>query len=110
MNSFDVLFAKDILLDDDAFQTASGQLKKLSQDLEDLRKDIDSRLTELAAGFATPAGRKFIHSCRGNLLQPMTDLAAVITHVSDNLVQAKDAYQPVFDEFAEMNNAINNQF
>ena len=110
MSAFESLFAKDILLDDDAFQTASGGLKDLSQDLEALRRDIEGLLTDLATGFGTPAGRKFIRSCKGNLLQPMTDLAAVILHVSDNLGQAKNMYQSIFDEFADLNNSINSQF
>lgn len=110
MSAFDSLLAKDILLDEAAFQTASGKLKVLSENLETLRRDIEDMLTELATGFATPAGRKFIRSCKGNLLQPMTDLSAVILHVSDNLDQARNMYQSVFDEFADLNNMINSGF
>ena len=100
------MFTKDILLDQDKFKTAADQFEILSKDMSDLRSDIDRLLDELATGFDTPAGRKFISSCKSNLLQPMDDQADVILHVSENLRQVRMKYESVFTEFTELNNAI----
>lgn len=109
LGSVEVMFAKDILLDDEKFKKASEQFAALADDMSKLRQDIDNLLKELESGFDTPAGRKFIKSCKSGLLQPMDDQAAVIKHVSDNLVQARAKYESVFIEFEALNNAIKNQ-
>ncbi len=110
MSALDSLFAKDVLLDEDAFESASRHFIGLSRDLNSLESDITRLLDELYTGFDTPAGRKFINSCRGNLLQPMRDLSAVINHISDNLIQARSKYKSVFDEFKKLNSIINDDY
>lgn len=107
MSTVAVSFTKDILLDQDQFQSAANRFEQLSEDMTSLRQDIDKLLEELEKGFDTPAGRKFISSCKTSLLQPMDDMTAVIQHVSDNLSQARLKYESVFTEFQFVNNAIN---
>ena len=99
-------FTKDILLDDDKFVAASEQLVTLSTDIEQLKKDISELLTELEVGFDTPAGKKFISSCKNGLLKPMDDQAAVVKHVSENLTMARNKYESVFTEYMQLNNLI----
>lgn len=97
---------KDIVLDDEQMKKAAKEYAALADDINKLEKQIDSMLDELAKGFNTPAGRKFIKSCRSSLLQPMKDQALVIDHVSENLKKAQSAYQSVFTEYKKLNSAI----
>lgn len=101
-----VVFNKDILLDNEAFIVAAGRLDELSKNMQELRKEISNLLEELKVGFDTPAGKKIYNSCRNNLLQPMDDQVRVISHVSENLLNAKNSYQSVFNEFEALNNII----
>jgi len=102
------IFTKDILLDQEQFKIASNQLTTLSNEMSNLRRDIDALLNDLSVGFDTPAGRKFITTCKNGLLQPMDDLAIVILHVSQNLDLARSQYESVFTEFKALNNSIKN--
>lgn len=102
------LFSKDILLDEEAFQKASTDYADLAQKMEELQTEISNLLDELEKGFDTPAGRKFIKSCRNGLLEPMRKQSIVISHVSTNLSQAQRQYQSVFKEYKALNNTINN--
>lgn len=99
-------FTKDILLDEEKFSTASQQLATLATDIKQLKKDISDLLSELERGFDTPAGKKFISSCKNGLLKPMDDQAAVVKHVSDNLTMARNKYESVFAEYMQLNNSI----
>lgn len=100
-------FTQNILLDDEKFESAVNQFSALSEDMKKLRNDISKLLKELENGFDTPAGRKFVRSCRKGLLKPMDDQAAVIKHVSDNLNMARNRYESVFTEYRALNNMIN---
>lgn len=106
MTNLSAMFTKDILLDDDKFSNASERFSTLASDIENLRKDISSLLEELEKGFDTPAGKKFVNSCKNGLLQPMDDQAAVVKHVSDNLTMARSKYESVFTEYMQLNNSI----
>jgi uncharacterized protein YukE len=96
----------DIVLDQNAFQVAADDLQNLSEDLVKLENRIHSLLDELSTGFDTPAGARFFAACNGKLLEPMQDQARVITHVSQNLRNVRQAYQSVFDEYQSLNSAI----
>ena len=106
MSAANVAFTKDILLDQESFQTAAARFDALAEDMNTLRRDVETLLNELERGFDTPAGRKFIHSCRNSLLRPMEDQETVIRHVSDNLRGAREQYEPVFAEYQALNRAI----
>lgn len=98
----------ELLLDEQALDTAATKLTALSARMENLRKELRGDLKNLKKGFDTPAGEKFFAACGSNLLQPMEDQAAVLKHISDNLTYAKDQYKSVFDEFDQLNQALGN--
>lgn len=104
----EMILGKDIVLDQEAFQRASQEFDVLSQDLQTLRSDIEKMLTEIAKGFDSPAGKKFIQSCKDHLLQPLDDQKIVLDHVVANLQMCKNEYQTVFDGYRELNAAIQN--
>ncbi len=101
-------FKKDIVLDDLEFQRAVKRFDDLSNRINTLQEKVSKSLEDLRSGFDTPAGHKFFDVCGTKLLDPMKDQARVIKHVSDNLKDAKNSYQSVFDEFIELNNSIRN--
>mgnify|MGYP003319892664 CR=1 FL=1 len=109
MAGLDMIFSQDILLDSEKFSKASKQFSELSSDMKALKKDISTLIDELAQGFDTPAGHKFVNSCKNGLLQPMEDQAAIIQHVSENLRMAETSYESVFTEFKELNSLIKSE-
>lgn len=107
MNAADVVFGKDIVLDEAAFQTAISEFAGLSDQLQQLRNDVEDMLNSLKAGFDTPAGRKFISSCEQHLYKPLDDQKLVLDHISETLLESKQAYDSVFREFEELQSVIN---
>ena len=106
MDPFSIIFSDDIILDEEAFQKASSDFEDLSTRLQNLNSEIEEMLTNLQKGFNTPAGRKFINSCRDNLRQPMSDQKVVLAHISETLAQIRQLYAPVFTEYDTLNRAI----
>ncbi|MCR5121847.1 MAG: hypothetical protein K6B74_05440 [Ruminococcus sp.] len=98
---------KSIVLDEEAFAKASSDFEDLSQKINSLRKDIESMLDDLQRGFDSPAGRKFMDSCRNNLIKPMEEQKIVVDHISETLRKCTDAYRSVFDEYREVVSFIN---
>ena len=107
MGVADTAFGVDILLDESAFQTAISEFSALSTRLQNLKTSIESMLSTLKEGFNTPAGTKFINSCKNNLIKPLDDQKLVIAHISENLTAAKQAYASVFTEYQQVNTSIN---
>ena len=108
MSLFTTIFAKDIVLDEEAFELASKRLDDLSDRIQALQNNISTQLNDLKQGFQTPAGDKFFNVCGTKLLDPMKDQARVINHVSENLRNARSSYESVFQEYKELNNSIRN--
>lgn len=106
MGAFSALFNDDIVLDEEAFQKASDDFAALSTRLQNLDKEIEEMLTTLQKGFDTPAGRKFVDSCRKNLRQPMDDQRIVLEHISETLLEVRQMYAAVFSEYDAINTAI----
>jgi len=96
----------DVILDEEAFETASNEFSKLLEDMNSLRSDIDTMLSELETGFNTTAGRKFISSCKDNLITPMEQQAATLEFAATALKKAKQEYEPIFDEYKTLNSDI----
>ena len=63
-------------------------------------------LETLKTGFDTPAGRTFIKSCEGNLLEPIDRQKVVIDHISETLKEAKGEYTTIFKEYDSLNASI----
>jgi len=99
--------AKDIVLDEAAFEKAASDYSALAGRMNELKNDIEGMLENLRKGFDTPAGRKFDKACRNNLLQPIDRQMRVILHIQENLTLSKTEYQKVFDEYRQLNANIN---
>lgn len=102
--------SKDILIDEEVFETASKDFEELAEYILALRKEILDMLEDLRTGFDTPAGRKFYQSCAYGLANPLNQQAIVVRHISQNLKQAKNMYQSVFDEYREIVQYINEPY
>lgn len=107
MNVVDTLFSEDIVLDEEAFNTAIAEFAELSKKLQRLRSDIEDMLNTLKAGFDTPAGVKFLNSCEANLFRPLDAQKLVLDHISTTLAESKQAYESVFSEYEALQTAIN---
>jgi uncharacterized protein YukE len=92
----------DIILDEEAFAKAAGDFEDLAEQIRQLRKDIEEQLEMLQHGFDTPAGHKFINSCRDNLLRPLEEQQTVVEHISETLQKCISEYQSVFDEYSDI--------
>lgn len=97
---------KDILIDDVKLENAAVELEKIANEMTSLIKNINGLLDDLSKGFNTPAGRKFISTCRNGLLLPIEEQTAVINHVATNLKMANNAYRSVFEDYKSLNNKI----
>ncbi len=100
-------FNENIVLDEEAFETAKTDFEALGGQLQNLRNDIEAMLNTLKAGFDTPAGVKFINSCESNLFAPLDAQKLVIDHISGSLADSKNAYESVFREYESLQSAIN---
>ncbi len=105
--SMDVVFGKDIVLDEAAFQRASDDFAALGERLQSLRQELEDMVTTLKEGFDTPAGRKFIKSCEKNLFQPMDAQKLVLDHIASTLAESCQAYESVFREYEALQALIN---
>ena len=108
MNVVDVIFRDDIVLDEEAFNTAMTEFADLSQKLQSLRNDIEEMLNTLKSGFDTPAGRKFLNACEANLFRPLDDQKLVLDHISSTLRDSRVKYESVFNEYESLQQMINN--
>ena len=108
MSAMDTVFSQDIVLDEEAFDRAIEDFASLSEQLKQLRTEIENTLNGLKNGFNTPAGVKFINSCEKNLYEPLDAQKLVLDHISSTLAESKQAYSSVFVEYENLKNAINN--
>lgn len=108
MSATDTVFLQDIVLDEEAFDKAIEDFSALSEQLKQLRTEIEDVLNGLKGGFNTPAGVKFINSCEKNLFEPLDAQKLVLDHISSTLSESKQAYSSVFIEYESLKNAINN--
>lgn len=101
------VFGEDIILDEEAFDTAIKDFAALGTQLQRLRIDIEEMLSVLKSGFNTPAGVKFINSCENNLFKPLDAQKLVIDHISKSLSESKQTYESIFREYESLQTAIN---
>lgn len=107
MGIVDVVFGEDIVLDEAAFNTAISDFAALGEQLQRLRTELEDMMNILKEGFNTPAGAKFIKSCEKNLFQPLDAQKLVLDHISNSLMESKQAYESVFREYEALQTAIN---
>lgn len=101
-------FVNDVIIDEDAFNSAVREFSNLSFKLHTLRIAIENMLDDLKDGFDTPAGKKFISAYKDILIAPLEDQKRVIEHVSENLKYAKESYSSIFEEYSKLNDTIKN--
>lgn len=99
---------RDIILDSEAFDTASADMKALQTRTENLRNKLQSMYQELATALDTPAGKQLELTAEKVLLQPIDNLQLVLNHVSSTLTEiiGTGHYRDVFIEFEEFNESI----
>lgn len=95
-----------LLIDEEALLRASNEFKELEKKTRQLCRDLVQLNIELSEGFKTPAGEKFRLSYQQGLLFPLNEQITVIMHISENLNNARNSYQSVFDEYREIVNDI----
>ena len=100
------LFTKNIILDQEAFQEASGRMERLVEDITSLRSDIEKMLEDLQTGFDSEAGRKFVNACKSHLLTPLEQQQKTIEFTAGVLKQVIGTYEPSFTQFKALNNSI----
>lgn len=98
----------DILLDSEAFDTASADMQTLKTRTENLKRKLESMYRDLATALDTPAGKQLELTAEKVLLQPIDDLMLVIEHISSTLdeIIGTGYYKDVFIKFEEFNNSI----
>jgi uncharacterized protein YukE len=101
-----MILGLDIIIDEEAFNTAVNDMRSLEQKLQALRNDTEDMINTLKTGWDTPAGRKFVASCEKNLYKPLDDQKLVLQHISDTLNDSRTAYQSVFSEYQDLQNTI----
>lgn len=107
MGIISTILSDDIVLDEEAFNTAISDFAALAGQLQELRSEIESMLDILKTGFDTPAGAKFINSCEKNLFQPLDAQKIVLDHISETLTESRQTYESVFRTYEALQSAIN---
>ncbi|MCM1534919.1 MAG: hypothetical protein NC126_03230 [Clostridium sp.] len=98
----------DILLDSEAFDTASADMQALKERTENLKRKLESMYRDLATALDTPAGKQLELTAEKVLLQPIDNLLLVINHISSTLdeIIGTGYYKDVFIKFEEFNDSI----
>lgn len=100
---------QDILLDDNAFKTASADMKALKTRTEELKTELIDMYKLLKNAMQTPAGAAADLVTMTLLITPINDMALVIDHISATLTEISGSgyYKKVFDKFEELNSSVN---
>lgn len=98
----------DIVLDSEAFLTASAEMKALKTRAENLKRKLEQMYQELTTALDTPAGKQVEMTAAKVLIQPMDDMLLVIDHVSATLTDiiGTGRYKDVFIKFEELNSNL----
>lgn len=98
----------DIVLDSNAFNTASSDMKALKSRTENLKKKLISMYHELTTALDTPAGKQVETTADKVLIKPIDDLLLVINHVSSTLADiiGTGYYKDVFIKYEELNSSL----
>lgn len=102
-----LLFASDIVLDEEAFRTAVNDINALIQKIDALKNQINEMLAALQKGMDTPAGRKFMKSCNSCLLEPIEQQKTVISHIAEDLDMSVAMYSNLFIGYEKLQTALN---
>lgn len=103
----DSMVGAEIHVDEDAFDKAIEDFYGLAEKLAKLKSQIEDLLSGLKTGFDTPAGRQLLATIDDNLYVPLEAQKLVIEHITETLRQAKEDYEPLFAEYENLQNTIN---
>lgn len=103
--------AYDIVLDDNAFKTASEEMRALKVRTENLKKDLQQMYKDFREALQTPAGEALEFTSEKVLIKPIDDMLLVVDHISSTLDQiiGTGYYKDVFIKFEELNSSVKNQ-
>lgn len=98
----------DIVLDDQAFTTASSDMKALKTRTETLKTKLKQMYKDLTTAMDTPAGTAVETTAENVLIKPIDDMLLVIDHISLTLMEiiGTNYYKDVFIKFEELNSNI----
>lgn len=96
----------DMVIDESAFEKASGDLSDLAQRVDRLRNEVEELLNGLRTGFDTPAGKAFLDSCEERLLIPLTEQKEAIAHITAALEASRGSYKKVFSEYQSFTDMV----
>lgn len=98
----------DILLEEEAFNTASSDMSSLKTRTEILKENLNEMYEALASALDTPAGKQVELTAGKVLIKPIDDLLLVIQHISATLTEiiGTDHYKGVFIKFEELNQSV----
>lgn len=95
----------DIVLDDNAFATASQDMATLKQDAVNLKEKLKTMYSNLTTAVDTSAGDEVKVTAEDVLLQPIEDMSIVIQHISDtlNTIIGSGYYKDIFVQYENLN-------
>lgn len=95
----------DIVLDDQAFQTAAQEMAILKRDAEALKTKLETMYKSISEAMDTAAGDEIEITAKDVLLQPIEDMSAVIQHISEtlNTIIGSGYYNDIFVKYEELN-------
>ncbi|MCR5599330.1 MAG: hypothetical protein K6G33_01100 [Ruminococcus sp.] len=97
--------SQDIVLDDNAFATASKDMKTLKSDAEKLKEKLEGMYKDVSEAMDTNAGKELKLTAKDVLLKPIEDMSIVIDHISTTLETIKGTgyYKDIFVKYEELN-------
>lgn len=97
--------AHDILLDENAFTTASQEMAVLKKDAANLKSKLEKMYENVSNALDTTAGDEIKVTSKDVLLQPIEDMSAVIQHISEtlNTIIGSGYYKDIFVKYEELN-------
>lgn len=98
----------DILLDDNAFNTAAEAMTALKTRTEALKAKLEKMYQDLTTALDTPAGKQVELTAKEVLVEPIEKLLLVIEHISATLTEIMGTgyYKDVFIKFEQLNQNI----
>ncbi len=95
----------DIVLDENAFSTASQDMATLKRDAANLKTKLEKMYEDVSNALDTTAGKEIQVSSKDVLLQPIEDMSIVIQHISDtlNTIIGSGYYKDIFVQYEELN-------
>lgn len=98
----------DIVLNDEAFATASTDMAKLKTRTETLKTKLQQMYKDLTTAMDTPAGKAVETTSEKVLIKPIDDMLLVIEHISSTLTEISGTghYKDVFIKFEELNSSV----